>query len=493
MRWNKQCKTASSLVVTRKAPFRIVICTRDSDRWVGSFLNAYRELGLDPLYICDTRTRDRTRIVLESMGAETIEFQPYADYVEAGMVEFAARLAATQWVLRLDDDEFPSKALIQWLSTEGVHSRMQVVNCSRRDVFRRGGRYVYSRHPNKYFKVEIPGYLSPHHRFFKPDRVKYNNLLHSAGFMTPSIEGLAPEQAFFIHCNCLVRSFNERLDKLRRYEEIQPNSTWKMADAYLPEIFDSLSLRETDDGLAEFEQLFASLPRQAEDTQVDLPSEERAKIEAETARAEEVNRKRKEHHVALLAERAKLYRGNNIASCGGYEADLTEGILLRHPGMPSYLCEVTGLSTCEEWGRWTDGPFVEFRFAAPLPKRFLLELKARPFGPNKGRGIGVTIGRFTTSLRMFSDTERRYVVAVNGHGGADFIRLSVPAPTSPASLGISDDTRLLGLAITWLRVKPRRNRGILASPVHKLLKSWLVCSFKLGAQSRLIKRKRNPI
>jgi hypothetical protein len=278
--------------------------------------------------------------------------------------------------------------------------------------------------------------------------------------VTPVIEGVAPEQAFFVHCNCLVRSTNERLGKIRKYERIRPNSTWKYADEYVPEIFDSLSLRETDDGLAEFEQLFASLPTQVEDAQVNLSSEERMNIELEVAQEKERNQKRRDHYVALLAERAKAYSGNNV-SCGGYQAELTEGIRFMHPGLPSYLCEVTGLSSREEWGRWTDGPIVEFRFDVPLPKRFLLELKGYPFGPNKAREIGVMIGRFTTSFRMFSDMEIQYSIPVSGHAGANFIRFSIPAPTSPASIGISDDTRLLGIGISWLRVRPRRNRDIL--------------------------------
>ena len=140
--------------------------------------------------------RDRTRAVLAGMGPEVIDFLPRDDYVEAGMIEFAARQAGTQWVLRLDDDEFPSKALVQWLCTEGVRSRTQAIDCSRRDVFRRGGRYVYSRHPNRYFNVKALDCLAPHLRFFRPDRVKYNELLHSPGFLPPLITGLAPEQAF---------------------------------------------------------------------------------------------------------------------------------------------------------------------------------------------------------------------------------------------------------------------------------------------------------
>ena len=61
---------------------------------------------------------------------------------------------------------------------------------------------------------------------------------------------------------------------------------------------------------------------------------------------------------------------------------------------------------------------------------------------------------------MFSRTERQYVIQVRGHDAAVSIGFSVPAPTSPASLGISDDTRLLGIALTRLRVGPWRLRHL---------------------------------
>ena len=384
--------------MTQRAPFRVVICTRDSDKWIGSFLEAYRRQRIEPLYVFDTRSRDRTRAVLAGMGAEVIDFLPRDDYVEAGMIEFAARQAGTQWVLRLDDDEFPSKALVQWLCTEGVRSRTQAIDCSRRDVFRRGGRYVYSRHPNRYFNVKALDCLAPHLRFFRPDRVKYNELLHSPGFLPPLITGLAPEQAFFIHCNCLLRNANERLEKLRRYNLIRPDSSWRYADEYLPEIFDSLSLQERDDGLVEFEQLFACLQSQTDEAQPDLSSVERAKIEIATELEKELHRESRARYVGLLAERAKVYRANNVLSCDGYEAELKDGIWFKHPGMPSYLCEVTGVSTHESWGRSTDGPFVEFRFNAPLPERFVLELTGTRLALT---GQARSVSRLANSPRHF--------------------------------------------------------------------------------------------
>ena len=122
---------------------RFVVCTRDSAPWIGQFLTAYRALGIEPLYIHDARSVDATRTVLQRAGAEVIDFDPAGDYVEAGMIKFGAMRAKSEWVFRIDDDEFPSLALLRWLANEGSCSRVPVVICSPRDVFRSGGNYAY--------------------------------------------------------------------------------------------------------------------------------------------------------------------------------------------------------------------------------------------------------------------------------------------------------------------------------------------------------------
>jgi len=85
---------------------KVVIPTRDSARWIGTFLNAYRRLGVEPIYIVDTRSEDATLNILRDMLAVLIPFTPSGPFAEAGMVEFGSRQAGAEWVLRLDDDEF---------------------------------------------------------------------------------------------------------------------------------------------------------------------------------------------------------------------------------------------------------------------------------------------------------------------------------------------------------------------------------------------------
>ena len=102
---NSKQKTMNS----PKSAFRIMIPTRDSARWIAAMLHRYRALGEEPLFICDTRSVDDTRRLLDELGAEVHECTPSADFAEAGMIEFGSRASGASWILRLDDDEFPTR------------------------------------------------------------------------------------------------------------------------------------------------------------------------------------------------------------------------------------------------------------------------------------------------------------------------------------------------------------------------------------------------
>ena len=241
---------------------KVAIPTRDSARWIGTFLNAYRRLGIEPIYIVDTRSQDATLDILRDMSANLIPFTPAGDFVEAGMIEFASRHAEAEWILRLDDDEFPSAALLRWVSSIGVKSLNQAWNISRRELFVHEGDIFYSRAPGCFRHPQAPEYLGPQGRFHRVDRVKYINRIHTVGFESPRFFPLAPENAFFVHCNCLLRTPVERWEKIRKYEEIEPLSTLCLADEYLPELYDLAHHDAKRDGLEEFAQLFDALPIQ---------------------------------------------------------------------------------------------------------------------------------------------------------------------------------------------------------------------------------------
>ena len=91
---------------------------------------------------------------------------------------------------------------------------------------------------------------------------EYINRIHTVGFESPRFFPLAPENAFFVHCNCLLRTPVERWEKIRKYEEIEPLSTLCLADEYLPELYDLAHHDAKRDGLEEFAELFDALPIQ---------------------------------------------------------------------------------------------------------------------------------------------------------------------------------------------------------------------------------------
>ena len=241
---------------------KVVIPTRDSARWIGTFLNAYRRLGVEPIYIVDTRSEDATLNILRDMSAVLIPFTPSGPFAEAGMIEFGSRQAGAEWVLRLDDDEFPSAALLRWVSSVGIRSLNQAWNISRRELFLHEGEVFYSHSPGRFGHPQAPEYLHPKGRLHHVERVKYINRIHTEGFESPRYFPLAPENAFFVHCNCLLRTPVERWEKIRKYEEIEPLSTLRLADEYLPELYDLAYHNAKHDSLEEFAELFDALPIQ---------------------------------------------------------------------------------------------------------------------------------------------------------------------------------------------------------------------------------------
>lgn len=289
---------------------RIVIPTRNSARWIGVLLDAYREIGIEPLYVVDTRTADRTFDVLAGMKAEVVPFTPSGDHVEAGMIEFGSKAAQAEWVLRLDDDEFPSRALVDWIAATGTRSVRDGFYVSRRDLFGHDGRPHYNRRRSAYTSIARPAFLGAHARLYRPARLTFHDRVHASGIVDEALFGFAPETAFFVHLSALVTSPAERLGKIRTYEAIAPGSTWRLADEYLPELFTAAHLRPADDGLEEFGPLIARLPRPAADVTVAIAPGEvahaRREVDAWTAAVEEARRQPPPHSPSDVVERLAL-------------------------------------------------------------------------------------------------------------------------------------------------------------------------------------------
>lgn len=232
--------------------FKIIITTRDSARWLGSLLPWYRRLNYAPLFVVDARTTDETRDIIAQFGCEYKEFLPRGDFPEAGMLEFGAQQSNSDWILRLDDDELPSERLLLWAGEVGTKSKNQCWFFPRRELFSHQDKIFYSRSFGKYPLIDHAQQLNPMARLYNRNRVKFLEELHTTGFEEVNLYNFAPSECFIVHLNCIIRSFQERLNKIRSYEVIKPGSTWQLADEYLPELFPIDFHRAEDDSLSEF-------------------------------------------------------------------------------------------------------------------------------------------------------------------------------------------------------------------------------------------------
>jgi phosphoglycerol transferase len=138
-----------------------------------------------------------------------------------------------------------------------------------------------------------------------------------------------------------------------------------------------------------------------------------------------------------------------------YEASLSEGIDFKKPGYPSFLVDVSGVSGREDWGRWSDGPSVKFRFKQSLPNKFTLLISAGAMGPNLNQPIIVRIGKVN---QKFISTEKDQVseFALNFEDikDADTIEIIPPKPTQPKDIDPNNgDQRFLGVAMVSIKIK----------------------------------------
>jgi hypothetical protein len=187
------------------------------------------------------------------LQADVLLVEPTFDRVE-GMLAATRDVVDTDWVVRFDDDELPSLALITWLHCSLSGVKEPSLAFSRRDVAFFAGRLCFARLEDYYFHPQDPTYLDPQWRAFRPQNVKFTEAIHTPGFQIAQF-ATAPSQAFFVHFDWLLRSFEQRWAKLKRYERQSPGAGWKFAGFYLPELHAPEDLRWTPLETDEFDCL----------------------------------------------------------------------------------------------------------------------------------------------------------------------------------------------------------------------------------------------
>ena len=228
---------------------RLVIPTRGCSKWLPYFLEAYRVWGLEPTYAVDLGSEPETLKLLKDANARTIFID--SDQIPNGesIMPFLSKSIEEDYIFRLDDDEFPTRALIDWVNTipELQYAFVTSWWIPRYEVALIDGK-LCSCHP-KWLRTKVGRAIVENlhgGRFYRHKDVTYDTVgAHHGNFISDYVSH-APAEALLIHLDYLVRTMEERLNKIRSTEKRFKDAGWPFANHMLPEMAPRALLRPKD-------------------------------------------------------------------------------------------------------------------------------------------------------------------------------------------------------------------------------------------------------
>ncbi|HEY1783622.1 MAG TPA: glycosyltransferase family 2 protein [Roseiarcus sp.] len=218
---------------------RLIIPTRGCSRWLPFFLEAYRAWGLEPSYAVDNGCEPETLQLLKDNKVNTIFIDSNQIPNGESIMPFLSKSIQEDYVFRLDDDEFPARELIDWVNSI-PDSKFAFVTSwwiPRYEVALLDGQ-LWSCHP-KWMRTKVgPAIYENLHggRFYRHKDVIYDEVgPHHGNFISDYVSH-APPEALLIHLDYLVRTMEERLNKIRSTEKRFKDAGWPFANHMLPEM-----------------------------------------------------------------------------------------------------------------------------------------------------------------------------------------------------------------------------------------------------------------
>ncbi len=211
--------------------FSIIVPTWNAASHLDIVLSYYNDLGLSPLLIVDSKTADATLEIAGRFLCSTLVADNPTSRSQF-IVKAGAEAVTTPWVLRLDDDELPSRTMLNYIS-EIVESLDQdaIVGFVRHQCAIRNGRL--------YSSLKHTGHFHRQWRLFQPRRVEYVQTAHTPGYATPLERRMeAPDSADMVHLDWIVKTPEERNSKIIRYDDHTKNSGSEWRNFYLADIID---------------------------------------------------------------------------------------------------------------------------------------------------------------------------------------------------------------------------------------------------------------
>ena len=185
-------------------------------------LGYYKQVRCFPICVIDCKSDDKTESIARSLSNSVLLNESKSLSIEEMIAEMTMH-AKSKWVLRLDDDELPSKALLRYaqkvtsIDHGDAHGFIRYQCAIRNDGF-------LMRH------IDHCPYSHRQWRLYRADKVKWTSQIHSPGFHLDDIHIInAPDSASMIHLDWALHSYEERAKKIDRYDRVSQGagSIWR--------------------------------------------------------------------------------------------------------------------------------------------------------------------------------------------------------------------------------------------------------------------------
>lgn len=200
----------------------IVVPTFNAEAFLDITLSYYQRLGVPVTVFVDGKSRDRTEDIARDLATTVFVIDNNANVVE-GMIERLSTQAKATWVLRLDDDEFPTKAMLTYVAHIIHDETVYAVGFVRKQC-------AVSR--RRTLKASTIHHETDHRqwRLYRPAQMTWTQAVHTAGFTPVAAHSqAAPESAFMVHLDWSLHDYASRAAKVKRYDEhtIGKGSMWR--------------------------------------------------------------------------------------------------------------------------------------------------------------------------------------------------------------------------------------------------------------------------
>lgn len=118
---------------------------------------------------------------------------------------------------------------------------------------------------------------------------------------------------------------------------------------------------------------------------------------------------------------------------------------------PGYIDYIKGFGPAEPWGRWSRSKNLEIKFLKPLPAKFILHIKASPYGENLNKNFMVKVGGEEKYFSLSSNNQD-VDLDFNNPSHSQQIRIVVPAP-------VIEEGPYEGIGFGLIQMKIEAKRG----------------------------------